>query len=300
MAHAHALYSAAATLAFAIALSIGCHALARVPARPRPTLGPRGFERGAALRRLAWLRAIDPALRWLAASIARLPLDRVRSALERRCVHAGDALGLAADEWLALAGLAACAAACITACALRLIAIDARWPVAAAALIGAAWPFEYLRSRGAARARRVARELPATIDLISLCMGAGLDFTGALAEVARESGDADDPLARELSCVLRDLSLGETRARALSGFATRVPSRVVRDFTAAVIQAERMGNPLREAIEIQAQALRMQRSLVAEEAAARAAVLLAFPLLLLLAAIVLLMLGPFIVKGVAF
>jgi tight adherence protein C len=142
--------------------------------------------------------------------------------------------------------------------------------------------------------------LPAAIDLIALCMGAGLDFVGALARVANDAGDARSPLVHELRGVLRELALGETRARALAALAERLPVQAVHDFTAAVIQAERMGNPLRDAIEIQARTLRARRSVLAEEAAARAAVLLVFPLLLLLAAIVLLMLGPFVVNGVPF
>jgi tight adherence protein C len=159
-------------------------------------------------------------------------------------------------------------------------------------------PLERVRGVAATRKRRIARDLPAAIDLLALCMGAGLDFAGALSLLVARPASGDSPLTAELARVLSEAALGRTRAEALSALASRVPIDAVRDFTAAVIQAELQGNPLRDAIAIQARMSRMRRSARAEQAAARASVLLAFPLLLLLGALLLLMLGPFLVNGV--
>jgi tight adherence protein C len=166
------------------------------------------------------------------------------------------------------------------------------------ALLGAALPFIALRERRKHRQHAIARRLPTAIDLLALCMDAGLDFAGALELVALELTRPDEPLGEELLRVRQELATGRTRQTALAGFALRVPSPAVCDFAAAVAQADQKGNPLAETLEVQAQMLRMRRSIVAEEAAARASVLLILPVVVLMCAILLLLFGPFLVRGV--
>jgi tight adherence protein C len=68
------------------------------------------------------------------------------------------------------------------------------------------------------------------------------------------------------------------------------------DFVGAVVQAEEKGNPLGEVLRIQAQMLRMRRSVMAEEAAAKAAVKLIGPLMLIFIALMLVLMGPFAIN----
>ena len=297
--------TASTALAFASAALLGTacarlsYALARIAPTPRPALGPRGLQRGIALQTYPGFALLEPTMRWLAALVAHVPLGAARAHLDQRLVEAGDALGLDADECLALSCLGGVAGAIAAQVGVHALAVDGRWtPVLAASF--AALPLERVRSTAALRKRRIARELPAAIDLVALCMGAGLDFAGAIAMLVARPSDARSPLAAEFRRLLSELSLGRTRSDALGALAARAPTDALRDFTSAVIQAEQKGNPLQDAIAIQARTLRMRRSALAEEAAARAAVLLAFPLLLLLASLLLLMLGPFIVNGVDF
>jgi hypothetical protein len=141
-----------ATCAFATAIASGAHALACVPPLARRRFGPSGLARAAALRRHAWLRALDPSVRQLAALIGRWPLEPLRSAVDRLRVRAGDRLGLCSDEWLALAMFGALCGACCGLCVTGALVVDRAWPTAAAVALGASYPFEYLRNRAASRA----------------------------------------------------------------------------------------------------------------------------------------------------
>jgi tight adherence protein C len=166
--------------------------------------------------------------------------------------------------------------------------------------VGGALPFLRLTEEIQARQRSVSRALPPAMDLMAMCMGAGLDFAGSVALVANELTREGEPLQQELSRVLEEFSLGRTRRQALVAFGQRMPSADVRDFVSSIVQAEQKGTPLAVVLEIQARMLRMRRSVAAEEAAARAAVLLIMPMMLLLCAVLLIMFGPFIVNGVGF
>ncbi len=288
--------SVLATAAIALGLALAAYALARIAPLSRPLLGPRGLQRGRALSASGVFALGEPCLRWLGAVVARLPLAPVRDHVRAALTRSGELLGLCADELLALCVLAAAAAAATA-------ALTAPWlglgpaSLAAVTALGAAAPWLHVRAEGERRQRRIARALPAAIDLLALAMGAGLDFTGALGLLVRELPDAEDPLVQELARVLQELAMGHTRRQALAALALRAPCNAMQDFVAAVTQAEHRGNPLAEVLCIQARVLRLRRSVSAEEAAARASVLLVLPMTLLLGAILLIVLGPFIVHG---
>lgn len=285
------LIALGALLSLAAAVACAALELARIAPLPRPELGARGLIRSRALDRTR-LHAAETALRWLAALAARLPCAGARTRIDLWCERAGHPWGLCADECFALCAVLGAAFAC-GAFALGLGLAGA---LAALALGGCA-PLLSLRDRARARQRDVARRLPAAIDLMALCMGAGLDFTSALELVVTELDTAGGDLVIELRRMLQELALGRVRQRALAELAERIPTPAVQDFAQAVIQAERRGSPLSQVLEVQARMLRMRRSVAAEEAAARASVLLVLPLLLLLGAVMLLLFGPFLVQG---
>ena len=142
-----------------------------------------------------------------------------------------------------------------------------------ATLLGAALPWSYVQAQIKTRKVGISRGLPPAIDLLSLCVGAGLDLVGALELLVRELKDAKNPVAPELERVLSELALGRTRREALTDLGARVPVEAMSDFANALIQAELKGTPLAEAVEIKARVMRMHRSVFAEEAASRASVL---------------------------
>ena len=162
--------------------------------------------------------------------------------------------------------------------------------------MGAALPYVQLRSVTKNRFKQIDRGLPAAIDLVALCRGAGLDFPGALRQITQKAASRRDPLTRELTRILQQLELGRTRRQALLELEERCPTDAVRDFVGSVVQAEEKGNPLADVLEVQAQMLRMRRSVMAEEAAARAGVMMMGPLMLMFGAILLVLLGPFVIR----
>jgi tight adherence protein C len=241
----------------------------------------------------------EPSMRWLASIIAELPLDGLRACQEKELRRTDYCLGLSPDEYSALA--------VISAVALGLVAIplaratDTALVLAIpAAAVGLVVPTLQLQELIRKRAKEITRGLPHSIEIAAMCMGAGLDFVGALKFLSQPAKGEYDALAREMSLILEELELGRTRRDALLGFAERVPTDPVRELVLAVVQAEQKGNPLAEALRIQGRMLNMRRSVAAEEAAARAGVLMVLPMMLLLGCILLLLIGPFIAKGIGF
>jgi tight adherence protein C len=295
---AHSLANLA-TAACTVGAALMSYSLARIKPLARPELGPRGRERGRALDESACFALLEPTVRWVGALVAITPHGRVRTWLEVKLLQAGDFRGLSSDECLAMAAMGAATGAVAGGVCRAWLGVGFGWQAFAIAL-GGLLPLSQLHAEFMARRRRIARGLPAAIDLLSLCVGAGLDLVSALELLVRELGEAGNPLAPELERVLQELALGRTRREALTTLAARVPVPAMGEFTGALIQAELKGTPLAEAVEIKARMMRMHRSVAAEEAAARASVLLVLPMLLLLGSVMLVMLGPFIVNGLGF
>jgi tight adherence protein C len=280
--------------------------LAQIPPLPRPVLGFRGRARTRALEDSALLRCLDPLIRTGAAWYAALTrLKRLQPAAERlrllQGVHleqAGHYWGLCPEEYSAFTALSAVVWAAFFA-ALSSWLRQGALGVGIGFALGAALP--YWRVEGAVRERCkvIRRGFPAAVDLAALCVGAGLDFPGALLAIANNS-DEGDPVAGEFRHILAMLDVGHTRRHALAQLERRVPVQCVRDFVRALTQAEEKGNPIHEALTIQASMARMQRSVAAEEAAARAGVLMIVPMVLLLGCILLMLMGPFLVNGMGF
>ncbi len=280
-----------------VAIVAVTYPLAQIPVNAAPSLGHRGNRRQQMLRRGGSFCAIEPLMRLVASWFGHLGLSRYRDRLEQQLLRAGDYLGITADEYLALSALSALLFGLLGGAISQMLDSGFVFAVVGA-LVGAFLPHMQLQGEIRRRAKAIDRGLPASIDLAALCMGAGLDFPGALNLIANGCGSNAGVIEEEFLRILRELDLGHTRKQALREFERRVPTRAVRDFVGAVIQAEQKGNPLADVLRIQAQVLRMQRSVAAEEAAARAGVLMMAPLFLLLCCILALMLGPFIINGI--
>ena len=238
-------------------------------------------------------------MRYVAGLSSRLPLGALRSRLDDELQRAGYCLGLTPDDYLALSLFSALVLGALTALLAGYAGAEAIVGLAGTAF-GLLLPKLQLREIIRKRVKSVARGLPHAIEIAALCMGAGLDFPGALRMLVHTQVNPRDPLAEEFAAILEDLDLGHTRRHALLNFSARVQTPAVRDFVNAVIQAEQKGNPLAKVIQVQGRMLNMRRSVAAEEAAARAGVLMIGPMVLLLGCILVLLLGPFLVKGIGF
>lgn len=288
------LYRYLAMAMVASGLGLGIFTLGSNRPEDSPRLGSRGLKRQRALDEAGSFAQMEPLVRMIAGWVAYFPLSEQRRKIDELLKHAGDYLGLTANEFYAMSGVGFILGSLVTLIILTLFQGPPVLFMVGGAL-GAAMPYFNVTGERDRRFKEVNRSLPGAIDLASLCMGAGLDFPGAIRQIVEKAGNRD-ALVEEFERLLQELELGRTRRQALENFADRAPTEAVRDFVGAVVQAEEKGNPLAEVLRIQATMLRMRRSVMAEEAATRAALLMMGPLMLIFGAIILCLLGPFFVQ----
>ncbi len=280
----------------AVALGILAYLLLRKQPPPPSYLGVRGLKRRQMMERNDLFRSFEPTIRFLGTWIGNLPLDGLRQRIARQLRLSGEQLGVTPNEFIAMSLLSGCGGLFLGWVLVSVSQLPGVLAVFMGAL-GLTVPDSKLKEAIRERFQQVEASLPAAIDLAALCMGAGLDFPGALRMVVDTArGGADEALVEELQRILHELNLGHTRTHALEAFAQRVPVPAVRDFVGAVVQAEKKGNPLADVLRIQATVLRMKRSMRLEEHAAKAAVKLMGPLLLVFVTVLIVLLGPAVIK----
>jgi tight adherence protein C len=143
------------------------------------------------------------------------------------------------------------------------------------------------------RQNEVLRALPTALDLVTVCMEAGLSFDSGLAKVVEKTKGT---LSEEFGRVLYEMQIGKARRDALRDMAARVNLRDVSSFVSAIVQADQMGMSLGPVMRAQSDDVRMRRRQAAEEMAMKAPVKMLFPLVLfILPATILVVLGPSIV-----
>jgi len=277
------------------AVMLLAYRIACVPAAQPNLLGIRGLKRVRALQESSLFASIEPGLRWLGSQIGRVLGPGPSSRLDRRLMFAGDLLGLSAPEFVALCLICGATAGLFVA-VYAALAGQAQGRLALLAPLAAVLPHGRLSSLRDERRRRVNQGLPPVIDLLVLCLSAGLDLRGALRNVVAQGSNPNDPLSEELGFVLQELRVGKTRKAALTQFAERLPTNSVREFVGAIIQAEERGNPLARVLQVHAEASRRERSVRAEEAAAKTGVKMMIPMLMIFGSILCLVLGPLVLK----
>lgn len=145
------------------------------------------------------------------------------------------------------------------------------------ALFGYAYPVIWLRDLLATRKSELLKTLPFYLDIITLCVEAGLNMQGAMHQAVAKGPKG--VLRNEVQRVLRDIRAGKGRADSLRGMAERLNEPNVTNFTTAVIQAESMGMNLGPVLRAQADQRRTERFLRAEKLAMEAPVKMLFPLI---------------------
>ncbi|MCL2012135.1 MAG: type II secretion system F family protein [Cystobacterineae bacterium] len=145
------------------------------------------------------------------------------------------------------------------------------------ALIGLFYPRIWLNDQVKKRHLKISRALPYNLDLLTLSVEAGLDFTGALGKVVEKGKPG--PLLDEFNLVLKQLKMGKSREESLKSMAYRIDLQAVTQFISALIQADRMGTSLGKVLRIQSVQLRIDRTQRAEKLAGEAPVKMLFPLI---------------------
>lgn len=151
-------------------------------------------------------------------------------------------------------------------------------------------PTYWLRGRIRERQKAINRALPDALDMLHICVDAGLGFDAAVQRVAYKW---DNPLAIELRRVVSEIRVGVDRAEALRHLAERTGVPDVATFVGVIIQSERLGVPISKVLATQADQMRTRRRQRAEEEARKAPVKMLLPLaLFILPATFLTILGP--------
>lgn len=161
--------------------------------------------------------------------------------------------------------------------------------------IGFYFPQMNIKDRIATRHKEISLELPDVIDLLTVCVEAGLDFMGALRTVVDHQNEG--ALKSELNRFMQQLELGRTRQEALREMATRIGLSDMISVTSALIQAARLGSPLGPVLRAQSDMLRTRRGQKAEKAAMEATVKMMAPLMLcIFPAVFIMILAPVIIQ----
>ncbi|OQY26164.1 MAG: hypothetical protein B6I34_00380 [Anaerolineaceae bacterium 4572_32.1] len=158
------------------------------------------------------------------------------------------------------------------------------------ALLGFFFPVIWLGSKTRARQNEIIKAMPDALDLLTICVEAGLGFDAAMTKLTEKWEDA---LAMEFGRVIQEIGLGKLRREALRDMANRMDINDVTSFIAAVIQAEQLGVSMAKVLRIQSEQMRLRRRQRAEEKAQRAPLQMLFPMVFLIfPALFIVLLGP--------
>jgi tight adherence protein C len=143
------------------------------------------------------------------------------------------------------------------------------------------------------RKREIFESIPDALDLLTVCVEAGLSLERGLVKVASEIHIKSVTLAQELQLVLMEMRAGFSKEKALRNFALRVGVDDIDSMVAMLIQSERFGTSIGDALRVYSENLRMKRRVIAEEAAAKIGLKLLFPLIFFIfPTLLLVLLGP--------
>ncbi len=158
------------------------------------------------------------------------------------------------------------------------------------AALGFMLPVLWLSSKIRRRQDEVIKALPDALDLLTICVEAGLGFDAAMSKVAEKW---ENELSRAFGRVIHEIRLGKLRREALREMEHNVGVTDVTSFVAAVIQADQLGVSMAKVMRIQSEQMRIKRRQRAEEKAHQAPIKMLFPMVFLIfPSIYIVLLGP--------
>lgn len=173
------------------------------------------------------------------------------------------------------------------------------WPAALLALaaLGYYGPNVWLAQQARRRQRRLFEAFPDALDLMTVCVEAGLGTEAAWVRVADDMAAHCPPLAEELHLLNLELRAGADRERALRNLALRTGVEEIESFVLMLLQAERFGTRIAASLRVHADELRTHRRQRAEEAAAQIGLKLLFPLIFcIFPALMVVLMGPAVLQ----
>ena len=222
------------------------------------------------------------------------PTNDARSETRERLTHAGYD-GIGAVPLYAAVRLIVLASFLLLALALAPRNSFLQWfmIVIIAAILGALIPMYWLTHAVKKRQERILRSIPDAMDLLVLCVEAGLGFDAAMLNVAKDMRTVHADLSHELMLVNRRVNAGMTREEALRALYARTGVEALRVLVQNLIQADRLGTSVAKVLRVYSDTLRRKRRQRAEKRAATAALKMTIPLAgLILPALFVVILGP--------
>jgi len=238
-------------------------------------------------------RVVRPLLRRLSSVAGRVLPQRALEQTRRELLLAGGAWRLPAIDFLGLRLIAALAlgALGLLFTATRGMALPRLLLISIAlAGLGSYLPGFWLKRRIKSRQHEIIRALPDALDMLTICVGAGLAFDLAMLKIGEKW---DNSLAQEFNRVVAEMRMGIERQEALRRMADRTGVADVGSFVAVLVQADQLGVSIEQVLHAQSHQLRIRRRQRAEELANQAPIKMIFPLVFLIfPALFAILLGP--------
>lgn len=231
---------------------------------------------------------------WLKALAVRLSPDGSTVTLQRKLDVAGNPQGWTSERIFAVKGLGLVTLGALGA----LFGVHDPALTVVGGVVGAVMGFflpdVLLYNSGLKRQQKIPIALPDALDLLTICVEAGLGFDAAVAQVARHT---EGPLAAEFSRVLQEMQIGKSRSEALRAMSERTTVPELRSFVSALIQSTELGIPVAHVLREQGKEMRLRRRQRAEAQAQKVPVKITFPLILcLFPALLVVVMGPGIIE----
>ena len=165
------------------------------------------------------------------------------------------------------------------------------------ALMGYVAPTFIIRSRIARRQKQMQKALPDALDLLVVCVEAGLGLNQAMVRVAEEIERVSSVLSEQIGLVNLEIRAGTPRDEAFRNLGHRTGVQDIKSLMAMLIQTDRFGTSIAQALRTHADTMRTKRRQRAEEAAAKTTIKLVFPLVLFIfPALFVIILGPALIQ----
>ena len=148
------------------------------------------------------------------------------------------------------------------------------------AITGFYLPNVFLKIKTSARQEKIFQGLPDALDILVVCVEAGMGLDAAINRVAEEIQMTNGPLSEELKTYTLELRAGKTRQESLKSLAMRVDIEEIKNFTTLLIQTDKFGTSIAQALRVYSDSFRTKRFMMAEERAAKLPVKLVVPLVL--------------------
>ena len=259
--------------------------------RLREAAGPGGGA-GLLIDQTRLTEEVDPRLKSVASKLPKSPKDmgRLRSRLARAGIY-----GFGAAVWYSVFELAL--PVLFAGAVLSQIRDGSGWTLAAImGAVGYLIPSLVLGRLITRRQKRIENGLPDALDLIIVCVEAGCSLDQGILKTTEELQISHPDLANELRTITSEVRAGKPRVEAFKNFAARTRVDDVRALVAMLVQTDRFGTSIAQALRTHALTSRMKRRQRAEERAAKVGVKLVFPLVFFLfPAFYVVTLGPAII-----